>query len=180
MKNHSKTIAYIDGANLYTSIGALGWKLDYKVFRRWLEQKYRVEAAYLFIGLVPSNKDLYTRLQEYGYILVYKEVTYDGDGKVKGNCDADLVLKVAQDYYEKRLERAVIVSSDGDYSSLVAFLRDSGTFRVLLSPSNSCSFLLRKLNIPIVYMDMLRGKLALQGKKEKAPGTGGPAQGSSS
>lgn len=178
MSNHlPKIIAYIDAANLHKSIGALGWTLDYRLFRHWLEQKYGIAAAYLFIGLVPAQRKLYLRLQEYGYLLVYKEVTYDGSGKVKGNCDADLVLKVAQDFYEKRLAQAVLVSSDGDYSSLVAFLKERNAFHSLLSPSNHCSFLLRKLNIPIVYLDMLRKKLA---RKEKAPGTDVSVQGSSS
>ena len=90
---------------------------------------------------------------------MYKEVTYDGDGKVKGNCDADLVLKVARDYYEGHLAQAILVTSDGDYSSLAAFLKEKNVFRTLLSPSNKCSFLLRKLNIPVVYLDMVREKL---------------------
>lgn len=110
--------------------------------------------------------------------MVYKEVTYDGDGKVKGNCDADLVLNVMRDFYEHNLDKAVLVTSDGDYSSLVAFLKEKKTFRALLSPSKSCSFLLRKLNIPIVYLDMLQGKLAIRDQKEKAPGTDESAQGS--
>lgn len=54
MKNH----AYIDGANLYTSIGKLGWRLDYKRFRLWLNSKYNVEKAYLFIGMVPEYSSI--------------------------------------------------------------------------------------------------------------------------
>ena len=46
--------------------------LDYKKFRRWLEQKYGVSSVYIFIGYVPSNNKLYVRLQKFGYILVYK------------------------------------------------------------------------------------------------------------
>ena len=178
MKKQENNFAYIDGANLHKGIKSLGWKLDYRVFRRWLEQKYNIKEVYLFIGLVPKHKDLYTFLQKCGYILVYKEVTYDGDGKVKGNCDADLVLNVMRDFYEHNLNKTVLVTSDGDYSSLVAFLKEKEVFRALLSPSKSCSFLLRKLNIPIVYLNMLKGKLAIRGQKEKAPGTDESAQGS--
>lgn len=163
--------AYIDAANLYNGVTALGWELDYGRFRIWLKEKYRVENAYLFIGLIPKQKDLYTFLQEVGYTLVYKEVSYDGTGKVKGNCDVELVLKMVSDYYEKRFDQAILVSSDGDYAGLVKFLRDRKSFLVLVSPSNNCSFLLRKLNIPIVYLDIQRGKLVLdRTKKEKAPG----------
>jgi len=155
----AKNIAYIDGANLHKGVEGLGWKLDYRRFRIWLKDNHGVETAYLFIGLVPSNKDIYTKLQEYGYVLVYKEVTYDGSGKVKGNCDADLVLKVAVDFHEKRLRSAILVASDGDYASLVSFLKEKKAFSSLVSPSNKCSYLLRKLNIPIVYLDTQRRKL---------------------
>jgi uncharacterized LabA/DUF88 family protein len=180
MDKQQKIVAYIDGANVHKGVASLGWRLDYRIFRRWLEQKYRVQSVYLFIGLVPSNKALYTQLQEQGYILAYKEVTYDGTGKVKGNCDADLVLRVTSDYYEGHCHEAILVSSDGDYSSLVAFLKERKVFRTLISPSNTCSFLLRKLNIPILYLDSVRAKLSLRAHKEKAPGAGEPTQGSSS
>lgn len=152
-------IAYIDAANLHKGVADLGWKLDYKRFRIWLREKYNVQRAYLFIGLIPSQKDLYTKLQEFGYILVYKEVTYDGAGRVKGNCNADLVLKSVIDYYEHHFQGAVIVSSDGDYASLVKFLHEKSVFKILVSPSNKCSYLLRKLNIPIVYLDTQKHKL---------------------
>lgn len=151
--------AYIDAANLHKAVQELGWELDYGRFRVWLKDKYNVQNAYLFIGLIPGNKDLYTRLQEEGYTLVYKEVTYDGSGRVKGNCDADLVLKTVIDYYEKRFDKAVIVSSDGDYAGLVKFLKEKEVLRSLVSPSDKCSYLLRKLNIPIVYLNNQRKKL---------------------
>jgi uncharacterized LabA/DUF88 family protein len=154
-----KTIAYIDGANLHQGVKNLGWRLDYARFRVWLQDKYKVEAVYLFIGLVPKNKNLYTALQEIGYILVYKEVTYDGDGKVKGNCDADLVLKMTADCYENHYDKAILISSDGDYAGLVSFLKERGKFRALISPSSNCSFLLRKLNISIVYLDSKKNTL---------------------
>jgi len=160
-----KTVVYIDGANLHRGTVNLGWSLDYARFRIWLKDKYKAESVYLFIGLISKNKGLYTALQEAGYILVYKEVTYDGSGKVKGNCDAELVLKMTSDCYENRYDQAILVSSDGDYAGLVSFLKEKGKFRALISPSNNCSFLLRKLNVPIVYLDTKREKLI----KRKSP-----------
>lgn len=148
-----KVNVYIDGANLHRGIKNLGWDLDYARFRIWLKDKYKADQVYLFIGLMPKNKNLYTSLQEQGYTLVYKEVTYDGTGNPKGNCDAELVLKMTSDFYEKKFDQAILVSSDGDYAGLVSFLKERGSFNMLLSPSNKCSFLLRKLNIPIVYLD---------------------------
>ena len=41
--------AYIDGANLHKGVADLGWKVDYKRLRLWLNNKYQVKRAYLFI-----------------------------------------------------------------------------------------------------------------------------------
>jgi len=170
MKPTENNYAYIDGANLHKGVAELGWELDYNRLRVWLKERYGVTNAYLFIGFVGKYKNLYTRLQEAGFILMYKEVSYDDTGKVKGNCDAELVLKMASDYYEKRFDQAILVSSDGDYAGLVKFLNARKVFRALISPNNKCSFLLRKLNVPIVYLNSQRKKLELNNsKKEKAP-----------
>lgn len=148
-------------------VKGLGWFLDYRRFRQWLKDKFNIERAYIFIGLIPENKDLYTSLQEAGFTLIFKETTYDGSGKVKGNCDADLVLKTVVDFYEHHFEKAVIVASDGDYAGLVYFLKEKGAFSTLVSPNNKCSFLLRKLNIPLVYLDTQKNKLNYM--KRKSP-----------
>ncbi|PIR92730.1 hypothetical protein COU01_00470 [Candidatus Falkowbacteria bacterium CG10_big_fil_rev_8_21_14_0_10_44_15] len=169
MKPTPNNFAYIDAANLHRGVIQLGWQLDYAKFRIWLKEKYGVSQAYLFIGLVPKHKDLYTSLQEAGFTLIFKETTYDGEGRIKGNCDADLVLKAVVDYFEKKFDQSVLVSSDGDYSSLAKFFKERQVLRTLVSPSNKCSFLLRKINIPILYLDTQRGILE-HAQKEKAPG----------
>ena len=147
--------AYIDGANLHRGIADLGWKLDYKRFRVWLSEKYGVKTAYLFLGLIPKYKDIYKHLQESGFTIVFKEVVYDGDGNPKGNCDADLVLQAAKDTYENKFDKALLVSSDGDYSCLVLFLQEKQRFYTILSPhpENKCSILLKRTNVKIVYIN---------------------------
>ena len=172
MRQKQNNFAYIDGANLDKGVKSLGWRLDYRKLRIWLSEKYSVTQAYLFIGLIPKYKDLYTHLQEIGYTLIFKETTYDGDGKPKGNCDADLVLKTTQDLYESVFDRAVIVSSDGDYASLVKFLKDKKKLYVILSPSKEkkCSILLKRTDAPIAYIKNQRLLLELNNsQKEKAP-----------
>jgi|SRR3989338_3105762 len=66
-KRGQDNFAYIDGANLYRGINSFGWKLDYARFRVWLSEKYGVNRAYIFIGLIPKYKDLYVYLQETGF-----------------------------------------------------------------------------------------------------------------
>ena len=161
--------AYIDGANLDKGLKDLGWRLDYQRFRVWLKDKYSVSRAYIFIGLIPKYKDLYTYLQKSGFTLIFKEVVYDSNGKAKGNCDADLVLQATRDVYENQSDQAIIVTSDGDYASLIKFLLEKDSLKIILSPSleKKCSILLKRTNTSITYLDTQ--KSILEVKKEKAP-----------
>jgi uncharacterized LabA/DUF88 family protein len=92
-----KVNIYIDGNNLYRAAKELGFDIDYKKFRGWLAQKYKSNNIYLFIGLVPDRTKFYEYLQECGFILIFKQ-TISVEGKIKGNCDAELVLKCVSDF----------------------------------------------------------------------------------
>ena len=177
MNPEEGTVAYIDGANLHRGVKSLGWELDYARFRVWLSDKYGVSLAYIFIGLIPKYKDLYTRLQEVGYTLVFKEVIYDGNGKAKGNCDADLVTQAMRDSYEGVATKAILVASDGDYTPLVKFWLERGQLEVILSPApeDKCSILLKRTGAKIAYIN--DQKSILEPQNEKAPGRDEPGRG---
>lgn len=160
MKSEKNNFAFIDGQNLHLGIKDLGWSLNYKRFRVYLKDKYAVNKAYIFIGYVPENQELYKSLQEAGYILVFKPVLIPKDGKPKGNVDADLVLRTMIDY--PNYDKAIIVTSDGDFYSLVEYLYSKNKLEVVLAPhKEKCSVLLRKkAKEKIDFLDNLKGKLA--------------------
>ena len=162
MKKNENNYAFIDSQNLNLGIQSLGWKLDYTRFRRYLKEKYSVTTAYLFIGFVPGNQALYDSLQKAGYILVLKPTIPDEAGNVKGNVDADLVLQAMLDFPD--YDDAIIVSSDGDFYSLVDHLYKNRKLRFVMSPYvKTCSTLLKKAaKEKIVFMDNLRRKLELK------------------
>jgi len=165
MKQTTDNYAFIDSNNLNLGVKELGWNLDWKKFRVYMKEKYNVSTAYLFIGYVPINQDLYSSLQKAGYILVLKPTIPDKDGNTKGNIDADLVLQTMIDY--NNYDKAIIVSSDGDFYSLVKYLYESDKLRLVISPYNkTCSSLLKKsAKEKIVFMNNLRGKLEYKGAK---------------
>ncbi|MBN2190536.1 MAG: hypothetical protein JW728_04910, partial [Candidatus Aureabacteria bacterium] len=92
MKQKGNNYAFIDRQNLNLSIRRQNWRLDFKRFRKYLEDKYNITKAFIFIGYVVANERLYARLQNYGYILIFKPTLILPDGKPKGNIDAELVL----------------------------------------------------------------------------------------
>ncbi len=159
MLRNRNNYAFIDGQNLYLGVKKMGWELDYRRFRIYLKEKYGVSWAYLFIGFLSGNQKLYDYLQKSGFVLVFKPTVTDGDGRVKGNVDGDLILKAVVEVND--YEKAVLVSSDGDFYSLVAHLRERDKLEAVLSPDERhCSYLLRKTaHRKIWFMDNLRNKL---------------------
>lgn len=161
MKDKLNNYAFIDSQNVYKGIHkSLGWELDWGRFRVYLKHKYGVANAYLFIGFIPEHNDIYDDLQKAGFLLKFKPVLPNGKEGVKGNIDADLVLQAMIDY--SNYDKAVIVSSDGDFYSLTRHLYDNKKLLAVLSPyRKTCSSLLRKsAKDKMVYMDKLKGKLS--------------------
>lgn len=164
-KEKKSNYAFIDGQNLNLGIQELGWKLDYRRFRIYLKEKYRVIKAYYFIGYIEGMNDLYASLQATGYILIFKPTLRKPDGTVKGNCDAELVLQSMIDY--KKYDQAVIVSGDGDFACLVKYLNEHNKLRNLLAPNRrKYSALLKKPAAKkIVFIDSMKGKLEYKKRK---------------
>ncbi len=148
-KNISK-----DGKLIY-----IGWKLDFKKFRQYLTDKFRVNKAFLFIGYIPQNEALYRTLHSYGYELIYKPTVKDDHGKVKGNVDAELVLNAAAIEFA-RYEKAVVVAGDGDYRCLYEFLiRRGKLLRIVIPNSKSESSLLKPFQIYKTFIENEKSKL---------------------
>ena len=150
--------AFIDSQNLNLSIRDQGWRVDFKRFRKYLEDKYRIKKAFIFIGYIPTNQSLYTSLQEYGYILIFKPTLSLPGGKVKGNIDAELVLHAMIEY--ANYDKAAIVTGDGDFHCLIEYLKKQGKLERLIIPNRyKFSSLLRKFAKDMVFMSDLRVKL---------------------
>jgi len=135
--------AFIDAQNVYMQTKAMGWAIDVRKLRVYLRDTFSVTRAYWFVGFLSEMSDFYTLLQNAGYVLIFKEVSRDHEGTPKGNVDVDLTLHAVdlRDEYDK----AVVLTSDGDFASLVRYLRERDKLRAVLSPNRThTSKLLRK------------------------------------
>ena len=157
--------AFIDSQNLNLSIRSQGWVLDFKRFRIYLKDKYDITEAFLFIGYVNTNQNLYVSLQQDGYILVFKPTLFLPTGGVKGNVDAELVLHSMVEY--PNYDKALIVSGDGDFYCLIEYLKKHDKLLKIMVPNmKQYSSLLRKFALDTVYMNDLSNKLKYEKKAE--------------
>ena len=158
MQKNQNNYAFIDSQNLNLSIRNQGWVLDFRKFRKYLDDKYGVTKAFLFIGYVPQNQDLYTNLQKSGFILVFKPTLLLPTGKVKGNVDAELVLHAMVEY--DNYDKALIVTGDGDFYCLVDYLiKQNKLLKLMIPDREKFSSLFRKLVPHTVFMNNLKEKL---------------------
>ncbi len=149
MKNESN-VAYIDGQNLRmgTTTSNPSWKVDLFRFRKYLQEKYKVDEAYYYLGVVSdSHTLLYNDIQKAGFILVFREHNPAMASIKKGNVDTDIVFDIMKYLYDNHTKSKVfVVSADGDYYKLVQFLLDKKRLGKVLFPARKKrSSLYRKL-----------------------------------
>jgi uncharacterized LabA/DUF88 family protein len=153
--------AFIDSQNLNLGTQKMGWKMDWKKFREWLKEDYNVEKAFMFIGYMPDHEKLYDQLHSQGYLVVLKptlemfsdpdSVTEDDKKVVKGNIDADLVLYVLKEI--NNYHKAIVVSGDGDFYSMLEHLVEKNKLLHLMTPNWQYSSLLKNFDKYIVRLD---------------------------
>jgi uncharacterized LabA/DUF88 family protein len=185
-KSQKEVYAFIDSQNLNLTIQNLGWKMDWRKFRRFLSDKYGVTRAFMFIGYMPENEEMYERLHESGYAIVLKP-TYDmtrprpeegarpepekpaekEEKKIKGNVDAEMVLWAVKEM--PNYHKAVIVTGDGDFYSLVEYLEEKGKLLKLLTPSGHYSRLFNRFDKYIERIDQHRRELSYRPAFKKKP-----------
>lgn len=170
--------AFIDSQNLNLGIQRAGWKMDWKKFRVFLKEKYNVEKAFMFIGYLPENEDLYTQMHDAGYLVALKPTlemfaTPEKDAEnadkekppTKGNVDAELVMYVMKEL--PNYGKAIIVSGDGDFYSLIEHLLERKKLMHVMVPNWRYSTLLKPFEKYIVRLDTLRNELSYRGFSKK-------------
>lgn len=182
--------AFIDSQNLNLGTQKVGWKMNWQKFRHFLRDRYNIQKAFLFIGYLPGNEELYTGLHDQGYLIVLKPTLEmyhppaggrsetkpapakgeeDAKPAVKGNVDAELVLYAVKEM--PNYQKAIVVSGDGDFFSLVEYLSQQNKLLHLMTPNWQYSSLLKPFEKYIVRVDQFKRELRYvdrPGHKSKA------------
>ncbi len=171
--------AFIDSQNLNVGTQKFGWKMNWVKLRKFLADEYGVTKAFMFIGYIPENESLYEQMHEAGYMVVLKPTfdmtrprpedkpddKKDEERHIKGNVDAELVLWTMKEM--SNYQKAIIVSGDGDFYSLVEYLEGKGRLLHLLTPSGHYSQLYNRYDSYIVRLDKYRKELAYRDQKRR-------------
>ncbi|OQB09508.1 MAG: NYN domain protein [Parcubacteria group bacterium ADurb.Bin216] len=143
-------IAFIDGQNFYlgTARCANPWEVSLKKFRIFLKDRYKVVAAYYYLGFRNAdNKDLYKEIKDAGFELNFREHNKGMATLKKGNVDSDIIFSVMEKiYYQEKFDKIILVSGDGDYKRMIDFLIKEKRMNKILFPNRDfASSLYKKL-----------------------------------
>ena len=166
-----KVFAFIDAQNIAKGIENSGWKIDWGAFRQWLAKHYNVSQAYMYIGYMAENRDLYLQLNNNGFNIDLKQTVKSNreglmreHGDIKGNVDVDLTIGVWREY--DNYNKAILISGDGDFTSLIEHLIERKKLQKIIVPEFYSS-LFKKFSHHIIELNDYRQELNYVRNQEK-------------
>lgn len=133
---------FIDGQNLYLGMKSLWRDLDFKKLFLYLKYKHNCQKVFYFIGYIKWNEHLYKYLEWCWFTIIFKETTIEYE-TLKGNVDAEMILQTMIEY--PNYNKALLVTSDGDFACVVRYLQEQGKFLRLVTPATeTCARILKK------------------------------------
>ncbi|MEM6997716.1 MAG: NYN domain-containing protein [Patescibacteria group bacterium] len=171
-KKQLRVFAFIDNQNLNQGVRKTGWNMDWRKLRAFLTKEHGVSEAFMFIGYVAENEDLYKQMYDAGFNVILKPTVGMFESKdkkeieTKGNVDTDLVLECMKQW--KNYDRAIIISGDGDYYGLIEHLKKSGKLGAIMVPNWKYSSLLKEFEKHVIRLDQLKQELAYHKSPKKS------------
>lgn len=161
-----EVFVFIDAANILYSQKTLGWRVDYRRLKKYLETECNLKGLFFYTGRVGSlskqNKFL-RKLSKLGYKVYSKEVKFIRISKEKsipkGNLDVELAVDMVTRYEE--YETAVLFSGDGDFAYAVDFIKKKGRRIIVISTRGHVA---KELLSRAKYLDLrkLKDRIALK------------------
>jgi uncharacterized LabA/DUF88 family protein len=139
-----RTALFIDGANLYSAVKALGFDIDYKRLLKEFQSQGTLVRAFYYTAVIEeeefsSIRPLLDWLDYNGFTVVTKPtkefIDASGHRKVKGNMDIELAVNAME--LADHLDHIVLFSGDGDFRSLVQAVQRRGVRVTVVSTISS-------------------------------------------
>ena len=122
-----RVMVFIDAANILYSQRDLGWRIDYKKLKEYLEKVCDLRGICYYtgkVGTLSKQLSFLRRLEGLGYKVKAKEVKMIKIGRKgylpKGNLDVELALDAYRQ--RRRYETMVLLSGDSDFAYLLDLL----------------------------------------------------------
>jgi uncharacterized LabA/DUF88 family protein len=141
-RDGTKLALFIDGANLHSTAKALGFDIDYKRLLSEFQRRGSLVRAFYYTTVIveqESVRPLVDWLDYNGFTVITKPAKEFGDGegrrKFKRNMSVELAIGAME--LAPHVDRIVLFSGEGDFSSLVEALQRRGVHVTVVSTNSS-------------------------------------------
>lgn len=143
-----KTAVFIDASNIYFSQKTLGWQIDFKKLLNYFKANTDLARIAFYSAINPENareRKFHDFLDIVGYTVRHKQVKFIKDsndelrgGHHKGNIDVDLTIDAV--HLKDSYDTFVLLSGDGDFESLLKYLKAHKKRCIVMSTKWHVSF----------------------------------------
>lgn len=158
-----KVKIYIDGANVFYTQKKLGWSVDWKKVKDFIEKEREVIEWRYYVGVKNEDEKMqkYLRyLNKVGFNTITKPLkkikigSAEKDFIYKANFDVEITADILLDKF--KIDEIIIFSGDSDFIYLIKKLKDSGVKVSIYSSKRTISWELKISGSMIVYLERIK------------------------
>ncbi len=167
-----KAKIYIDGANMFYAQKRLGWFVDWKKFKDYIEQEKEVVEWKYYVGVKDDDEKMlkylkYLNLVGFNTItkplkkIVLNNTEVPGRNFIyKANFDVEMAVDILLE--KSSLDEIIILSGDSDFCYLIKKLKDTGLKTIVFSSKKTISWELKLACSKVIYFEKLKNNIARQ------------------
>lgn len=172
-KQNLKTKVYIDGANFFYIQKKLGWSLDWKKVKKFLEKDRNIVELRYYTGIKEDDekmKKFLEYLEKLGYTIITKplKVIKVPDDKLKpkineyhevykSNFDVEISVDILIE--KDSLDEIILFSGDSDFEYLVKKLKDLKKNVVIFASRGALSKELKSEGSRFLFLENIKSKI---------------------
>jgi len=158
-----KVKIYIDGANMFYTQKRLGWFIDWKEVKGFIEKEKEVIEWRYYVGVKDEDEKMqkYLRyLNKIGFNTITKPLkkikvsSTEKDFIFKANFDVEITADILLDKF--KIDEIILFSGDSDFIYLIKKLKDSGVKVSIYSSKKTISWELKIGGSKIFYLEKIK------------------------
>lgn len=168
-----KVKIYIDGANMFYVQKKLGWFIDWKKIKDYLQEKWDILEIRYYTGIKPDDEKMASFLRyldNVGISPVTKPIKiikisdshhlkklYNYSEMYKSNCDVEITADILLE--RKEFDKIILFSGDSDFQYLIKKLKDLGKKVIILSSRKTISWEIKLESSKYIYLEDIKDKI---------------------
>lgn len=159
-----KAKAYIDGANIFYTQKNIGWTIDWKKVKKYLNQRWNILEIRYYTGIKKNDQKMAKYLRYFDRIGIHtitkplKRITTNKGFLFKSNFDVEMTTDILIDRIKH--DEIIFFTGDSDFHYLTKKLKNLGKRVVVFSSRKMLSWELKLTSNEYIFIEDIKKKIA--------------------